>query len=129
MIDTGFGVMRYREGFEPHGVTALRSHARIAHRQQFREPRPPARSASRATPTSTFPRTSGPARIRSRPASTLDHIGFDEFEAFAPINYLREDRTLLRRSTFPSYAPFSRHNVEVGAYVEDRWTPRQRPPR
>ena len=39
------------------------------------------------------------------------------------MNYLREDRTLLRRSTFPSFAPFTRHNLEIGAWIEDRWTP------
>ena len=45
--------------------------------------------------------------------------------ARAPINYLREDGTLLRRSTFPAIAPFKLHNVEVGAYVQDRWQPRK----
>ena len=40
----------------------------------------------------------------------LDHISFDESVARAPVNYLREDGTLLRRSTFPGQAPFTRDN-------------------
>ena len=43
----------------------------------------------------------------------------------APISYLREDRTLLRRSVFSETAPFTLHNVEVGAYAQDRWQPRK----
>jgi hypothetical protein len=54
----------------------------------------------------------------------LTTCGFDETVARAPVNYLREDGTLLRQSVFPATAPFTRHNVEAGAYVQDRWTPR-----
>ena len=41
--------------------------------------------------------------------------------ARAPVNYLREDGTLLRRSTFPGQTPFTRDNFETGAYFQDRW--------
>ena len=34
----------------------------------------------------------------------------------APVSYLREDRTLLRRSVFSEVAPFTRNNLETGAY-------------
>ena len=54
----------------------------------------------------------------------VDHISFGESVTRAAVEYLREDGTLLRRSTFPANAPFTRHNVEAGAYVQDRWTPR-----
>ena len=53
-----------------------------------------------------------------------DHIVLFESYRRAPVNYLREDGTLLRQSIFPAIAPFTRHNVELGAYIEDRWTPR-----
>jgi TonB dependent receptor-like, beta-barrel len=43
----------------------------------------------------------------------------------APVNYLREDGTLLRRSVFPYTAPFTRHNAETGAYFQDRWFARE----
>jgi hypothetical protein len=53
----------------------------------------------------------------------LDHIRFDETVSRMPVNYLREDGTLLRQSVFPATAPFTRHNVEIGSYIQDRWTP------
>jgi len=53
----------------------------------------------------------------------LDHIGFDEAITRAPVSYLREDGTVLRQSVFPANASFSRHNAEIGAYSQDRWTP------
>ena len=40
------------------------------------------------------------------------------------IGYLREDRTLLRKSVYTSIAPFHLNNVEAGAYAQDRWQPR-----
>jgi len=43
----------------------------------------------------------------------------------APVNYLREDGTLLRQSVFPAQAPFARHNLETGGYVQDRWLARK----
>ena len=45
--------------------------------------------------------------------------------ARAPVSYLREDGTLLRQSIFPATAPFTLHNAEIGAYVQDRWQPRE----
>ncbi len=122
MIDGGLGAMRYREGWEPHGVTPFNLTPELPTGSNFE------------TQTTRSQRIEGYADVYLPPHKwggthqiqagiDADHIGFDEFEAFAPINYLREDRTLLRRSTFPSYAPFSRDNLEVGAYVEDRWRP------
>ncbi len=51
--------------------------------------------------------TSTTTRIRSR----------------APVSYLNENGTLARTSTFPQTPPFSLHNDETGAYIEDRWRP------
>ena len=51
----------------------------------------------------------------------MGHIGFDEDISRSPVNYLREDGTLLRQSVFPAQAPFTRHNFETGAYLQDRW--------
>jgi hypothetical protein len=54
----------------------------------------------------------------------VDHISFGERVTRAPVEYLRENGTLLRSSTFPATAPFTRNNVEAGVYLQDRWTPR-----
>ncbi len=55
----------------------------------------------------------------------LRHTGYSENVSRAPISYLREDKTLLRRSDFPAIAPFTLNNVEVGGYAQDRWQPRK----
>jgi hypothetical protein len=43
-----------------------------------------------------------------------------------PISILREDGTLYSRIVFSGPREFSQHNVEWGAYVEDRWSPLER---
>lgn len=122
MIDGGFGTMRYREGWEPHGSTPYDLTPELPSGSNFE------------TQTTRSQRLEGyadvylPARNwkgshQIRAGIDTEYLGFDEHESFAPVNYLREDRTLLRRSTFPAFAPFTRHNFEPGAYIEDRWKP------
>ncbi|WP_109484756.1 TonB-dependent receptor [Occallatibacter savannae] len=52
----------------------------------------------------------------------IDRVVYSEHQFLAPINYLREDGTLLRQSTFPSTTPSVLHNVETGIYLQDHWT-------
>jgi hypothetical protein len=52
------------------------------------------------------------------------HYGLDADRR--PINYLRQDGTLLRQSTFPNAVDISGTNLEVGGYVEDAYSPTQR---
>ena len=51
----------------------------------------------------------------------LRHTGYSENVSRAPISYLREDMTLLRRSDYRAITPFNLNNVEVGGYAQDRW--------
>jgi hypothetical protein len=122
MLDAGFGVLRYREGWEPHGTAPFLVTPELPSGSNFE------------TQTTRSQRVQGYADIYFPPQRwagshqfkagvDADHIGFNEYEAFAPINYLREDKTLLRQSTFPTFAPFARSNLELGAWIEDRWTP------
>ena len=122
MIDGGFGTMRYREGWEPHGSTPYDLTPELPSGSNFE------------TQTTRSQRLDGyadlylPARNwkgshQIRAGIDTEYLGFDENESFAPVNYLREDRTLLRRSTFPAFSPFTRHNLEPAVYVEDRWKP------
>jgi hypothetical protein len=122
MLDAGFGVLRYREGWEPHGTAPFDVTPELPSGSNFE------------TQTTRAQRVQGYADVYFPPRRwagshqfkagvDADHIGFDEYETFAPINYLREDKTLLRQSVFPAFVPFTRNNLELGAYVEDRWTP------
>lgn len=52
----------------------------------------------------------------------IDRVTYNERQSLAPINYLREDGTKLRQSTFPGVVPSALHNVETGIYLQDRWT-------
>lgn len=123
VLETGFGVLRYREGFEPHGTLAYLLTPELPSGSD------PERLTSRAQNAQGILAVYFPARHwegthRIKAGVGVDRIGFDENVAWAPVNYLREDRTLLRQSTFPQFAPFGRHNLEAGGYVLDHWMPR-----
>ena len=122
MVDLGFGDLRYRDGSEPHGTTPYDLTPNVATGSSF------------ATQTTLSDRFQGYADIflpprqwfgshQLRAGVDLAHIGFTDTAAFAPVNYLRLDQTLSRRSTFPAFAPATRHNADAGSYIEDRWTP------
>lgn len=122
LVNTGFGVLRYREGFEPHGALPYDVTPELPTGSNFES------STSRSQREQGyinlfFPPVQRFGSHELRAGINLDHVGSKETDAFAPINYLREDRTLLRRSVFPAFAPFRLHNVELGAWGEDRWTP------
>ena len=121
VIDTGFGIMRYREGFEPHGslpfdLTPEQSTGSDFENETTRSQR------IQGYETAFLPPRHWAGSHQLRLGVDLDHVGFNENVALAPVNYLREDRTLLRQSVFPAFAPFSRNNLEVGSYIEDRWS-------
>jgi hypothetical protein len=121
LLDVGFGVLRFRDGYEPHPGPPYELTPELAQGSYFesqtaRSQRIEANAALYLAPRHWLGRHDVKAGI------DLDHIGFSENETLSPVNYLRENGTLLRRSVFPAFAPFTRHNAEVGAYLQDRWT-------
>jgi len=121
-LDFGLGVVRFRDGYEPHGDSPFQITPELFLGSYFENL------------TSRSQRIEGNAALYLPPRHwaglhnlkagiDLDHIGFDETVTRAPVSYLRQDGTLLRLSNFPTTAPFSRHNFEAGAYLRDRWTP------
>ncbi|HKF48113.1 MAG TPA: TonB-dependent receptor [Terracidiphilus sp.] len=122
LLDVGLGLVHFRDGYEPYSGSPFELTPELSQGSYFE------------SLTSRSQRVEGNALLYMPPwhglgkhsfqaGIDLDHIGYDEAYERAPVNYLREDRTLLRQSTFPDLPPFKRHNVEVGAYVQDRWTP------
>ena len=122
LLDAGLGAVRFIDGYEPHGDSPFEITPELFHGSYFENL------------TSRSQRIEGNATLYLPPwhwaglhnvkaGIDLDHIGFDETVSRAPVNYLREDGTLLRQSVFPTTAPFTRHNVEAGVYVQDRWAP------
>ncbi len=124
LLDAGLGMVRFRDGYEPHGNTPFDLTPELSSGTYFEN------LASQSQ------RIEGNVALYLPPRQwlgihdlkagiDLNHISFHESVMRAPVNYLREDRTLLRQSTFPAIAPFRRHNVEAGAYVQDRWAPQR----
>ena len=122
LLDVGFGVVRFFNGAEPHGNSPFEITPETSQGSYFENL------------TSRSQRVEGNAAFylarqhwlgshQLKAGIDLDRIGFDQSVVRAAVNYLREDGTLLRQSVFPSVAPFTRHNAEIGAYLEDRWTP------
>jgi len=125
LLDAGLGVVRFRDGYQPHGnspfeLTPEHSQGSFFENLSSQSQRVEGNIAVYLPPRQWRGRHDLKAGIDA------DHIDFHTSVTRAPVNYLREDRTLLRQSTFPAFAPFTRHNVETGAYLQDRWTPHER---
>ena len=122
LLDMGVGVLRYRDGFEPHPGPAYELTPELALGSNF-ETLTSKSQRIEANASLYLPPRNWLGQHDLRAGIDLDHIGFTEDVALAPVNYLRENGTLLRRSIFPAFAPFTRHNVEAGAWIQDRWSP------
>jgi hypothetical protein len=122
LLDAGLGVLRYRDGFEPHPGPAYELTPELSLGSNF-ERQTSKSQRIEANATLYLPPQKWLGRHDLKAGIDLDHIGFTENLTLSPVNYLRENGTLLRRSVFPAFAPFTRHNVEIGAYLQDRWSP------
>jgi hypothetical protein len=122
VLETGFGVVRYSEGFEPHGTLPYELTPELPSGSNFETLTSHAQRVQ-GTVAAYLPLRHWEGTHQLKAGIDLDHVGFDETAAYAPVSYLREDRTLSRLSTFPQFATFNRHNLEFGAYLEDRWSP------
>jgi hypothetical protein len=120
MLDAGFGVLSIRDGYEPHGDAPYQFTPERFHGSYFENLTGTSQRAE-ANATLYLPEQKWLGNHDLRAGVDLDHIRFGETVSRAPVDYLREDRALLRRSTFPAMPPFTRHNGEIGAYIEDHW--------
>lgn len=121
MLDAGFGVIRFHDGYEPHGNTPYELTPETAEGSYF-ENLTGTSQREEGNADLYLPQQRWAGRHDFRAGVDLDHVSFGETVARAPVNYLREDGTLLRQSVFPVTPPFTPHNAEVGSYIEDHWT-------
>lgn len=123
LLDMGFGGVHFHDGYEPYGNVPYDVTPELPTGSYFENL------------TSRSQREQGTAALYLPPRHwrgqhdlklglDLDHVTDDQKVARAPINYLREDRSLLRQSLFPAPSTYGLHNVELGTYVQDRWQPR-----
>jgi len=120
VLDAGLGIQRIRDGYEPNGtlpfaITPEQEQGSYFESATDRSQRIEANAALYLPPQHWMGVHNFKAGI------DLDHIGFDETVFRTPVSYLRENRTLSRMSAFPATSPFTRHNVEIGAYLQDHW--------
>ena len=120
LLQVGVGVVRFRDGYEPHGDTPYEITPELAQGSYF-ENLTAHSERQQGTATLYLPPRRWKGRHDLEAGVDLARIDFDENVARSPVSYLREQGTLLRRSIFPQQAPFTRHNFETGAYFQDRW--------
>jgi hypothetical protein len=120
LLQVGVGVVRFRDGYEPHGESPYQITPELTQGSYF-ENLTAHSQREQGTATLFLPPRHWEGRHDLEAGVDLDHIGFDENVSRSPVSYLREDGTLLRRSTFPDQAPFTRHNFETTSYFQDRW--------
>lgn len=121
LLDTGAAFLRIRDGWIPHGDSPFEITPETSKGSYFENLTGHSRRLEEKM-TLYLPPRHWHGEHNFRLGVDLDQIGFSQETFRAPINYFREDGTLLRRSTFPAQAPFHRDNFENGAYVEDHWT-------
>jgi hypothetical protein len=120
LLQMGVAVVRFRDGYEPHGDSPYEITPELTQGSYF-ENAIAHSEREQGTATLYLPPRHWEGRHDLEAGIDLGHISFDESLFRSPVSYLRENGTLLRRSTFPAQAPFTRHNFETGAYFQDRW--------
>jgi hypothetical protein len=120
LLDVAIGVTRIHSGYEPHGDTPYELTPEASEGSYFEN-----LTGLSSRIQESFALYLSPRRWIGEHdfqfGIDLDQVTFGESFFRAPINYLREDGTLLRQSAFPAQPSFSRQNADVGAYVRDHW--------
>lgn len=122
LLDAGVGEMRFREGWEPHGSSSYVITPELTQGSYFQSLTGRSQRQEGTADLYLPPRHwGGPHDLRF--GIDLDRITYNQNQVRAPVNYVREDGSLIRRSIFPQLPSFTLHNDEIGAYAEDRWRP------
>ena len=104
LLDVGVGMVRFGDGYEPHGSLPYEITPELSQGSYFEDL---AAHSQRIEGTATLylqPRHwAGTHDVKA--GIDVDHIGFDEDVARAPVSYLREDGTLLARASFRKQVP------------------------
>lgn len=122
LLDMGVGYLRIGQGYEPHGDAPYEITPEMAEGSFF-ENMTGTSQRLEGTATLYLPAKHWAGQHDLKMGLDVDHVAYSQRQALAPVSYLREDGTLLRRSTFVPAPAFTLHNAEIGAYLEDRWQP------
>lgn len=122
LMEAGIGFVHIRDGFEPYPggpfrITPEQSLGSYFETMTGRSQRLQGNAALY------LPRRHWQGEHDVRLGLDLDRVSYEQHSSLAPVEYLRENGTLLRRSTWsPALSRAAVHNVESGGYMQDRWT-------
>ena len=120
LLDVGVGMTRIRSGYQPQGSAPYQLTPETSEGSYFENLTGRSRRVQESGALYLSPQH-WIGQHDFKFGVDLDQIGFGEEFSRSPVSYLREDRTLLRLSTFPVQRSFARENADVGAYMQDRW--------
>lgn len=120
LVDVGVGAMRFRDGHEPRSDAPYAITPELAEGSYFENLTGRSQRVE-GTATLYLPTRHWKGTHDVKIGIDQDRIGYNQDQSRAPVSYLREDGTLQRQSTFAPAAPFTLHNSETGAYIQDRW--------
>ena len=123
LLDVGLGYVRIRDGYEPHTpYTPYQITPEMAEGTYFENLHGTSQRLE-GTATIYLPARQWSGRHEMKAGLDLDHIAYNQSQTRAPVQYLREDGSLDRQTTFAPAPAFTMHNGDIGAYVQDRWQP------
>ena len=121
LLDVGFGMVRFTDGYSPYAGSPYTLGPESSRGAYYEKLDNSSQSVqSNATIYSPPHRWLGLHDLKA--GVDVDEIRYSEWVKRSPVEYRREDRTLLRLSTFSAPSMFTRHNLATGAYLQDHWT-------
>ena len=121
LLDVGVADMRFRDGHEPHGNTPYQLTPELSQGSYFENLTGRAQRTE-ANATLYLPAIHWHGEHNLLAGIDLNHTAYNEDVTRSSVSYLREDGTLLRRSTFAPTPRFTIHNFSAGGYLQDRWS-------
>ncbi|HEX5432486.1 MAG TPA: TonB-dependent receptor [Bryobacteraceae bacterium] len=120
LLDAGVADIRFRDGHEPHGNTPYAITPESSQGSYF-ENLTGRSQRTEANASLYLPAIQWRGVHNVQAGIAINHTGYNEEVTRKSVSYLREDGTLLRRSTFLPVPAFALRNSAVGAYVQDHW--------
>jgi hypothetical protein len=125
VLDLGLAGVRFRDSYEPHGTAPFVINPEtttgsffenlVGHSERVQE-----------TANVFLPPTQLAGRHAVKFGVEVDQVHYNQNATRQPVDYLGENGVLLRESIFAPQPYYSHSNVELGTYVEDRWTIHER---
>jgi hypothetical protein len=120
LLDLGIGYVRIRDGYEPHGSAPYEITPEMAEGSYF-ENLTGRSERLEGTAALYLPPRHWAGQHDVKMGLDLDHIVYNQDQTRTAVSYMRENGTPDRQSVFAAAPPFTMHNGEIGAYIQDRW--------